>query len=108
MRECLKQAAAKEGLTRMSNELIANERFLHEGAVTEKFLDTPNEDSFADLFNTFTPQLIAFFRARSCEPALAEDLAQGTFRSPPLRGGILGLRSTRWSLGSAPLRLQLA
>jgi RNA polymerase sigma-70 factor (ECF subfamily) len=76
MRECLKQAAAKEGLTRMSNELIANERFLHEGAVTEKFLDTPNDDSFADLFNTFTPQLIAFFRARSCEPALAEDLAQ--------------------------------
>jgi RNA polymerase sigma-70 factor, ECF subfamily len=76
MRECLKQAAAKEGLTRMSNELIANERFLHEVAVTEKFLDTPNDDSFADLFNTFTPQLIAFFRARSCEPALAEDLAQ--------------------------------
>ena len=60
----------------MSNELIANERFLHEGAVTEKFLDTPNENSLPDLFNTFTPQLIAFFRARSCEPALAEDLAQ--------------------------------
>jgi len=60
----------------MSNELIANERFLHEVAMIEKFLDTPNEDSFADVFNTFTPQLIAFFRARGCEPALAEDLAQ--------------------------------
>jgi len=70
------ETTAKEGLTLMSNESIANKRFLHEGAVTEKFLDTPNEDSFADLFNTFTPQLISFFRARSCEPALAEDLVQ--------------------------------
>jgi len=60
----------------MSNEPIANERFLHEGAVTEKFLDTRNDDSFTNLFNTFTPQLIAFFRARSCQLALAEDLAQ--------------------------------
>lgn len=60
----------------MSNEPITNERLLHEGRVTERFLDCPDEDSFADLFRTFTPQLIAFFRARSCEPALAEDLAQ--------------------------------
>ncbi len=60
----------------MGNELIANERFLHEKAVTEKFLEAPNEDTFADLFNIFTPQLVAFFRARSCELALAEDLAQ--------------------------------
>src|ERR1700720_4551146 len=60
----------------MSNELIANERFLHEGAVTKRFLAVPNDDSFTNLFNTFTPQLVAFFRARSCELALAEDLAQ--------------------------------
>ena len=60
----------------MSNALIANERSLHERAVTEKFLDVPNEDSFTHLFNIFTPQLVAFFRARSCELALAEDLAQ--------------------------------
>jgi len=60
----------------MSNELIANERFPHEGAVTRKFLETPNADSFTKLFSTFTPQLIAFFRARGCELALAEDLAQ--------------------------------
>ena len=60
----------------MSNEPIANQRFLHEGAVTERFLDTPNENSFSDLFNTFTPQLVAFFRARGCDLALAEDLAQ--------------------------------
>lgn len=60
----------------MSNEPIANARLLHEGAVTERFLDAPSEDSFADLFHTFSPQLVAFFRARNCELALAEDLAQ--------------------------------
>jgi len=60
----------------MSNEPVANERFLHEGAVTEKFLDTRNDDSFTNLFNLFTPQLVAFFRARGCERDLAEDLAQ--------------------------------
>jgi len=60
----------------MSNEPVANERFLHEGAVTEKFLDTRNDDSFTNLFNVFTPQLVAFFRARGCERDLAEDLAQ--------------------------------
>jgi RNA polymerase sigma-70 factor, ECF subfamily len=60
----------------MSNQPIANERFLHEGAVTEKFLDTRNDDSFTNLFNLFTPQLVAFFRARGCERDLAEDLAQ--------------------------------
>jgi RNA polymerase sigma-70 factor (ECF subfamily) len=40
----------------------------------QRFLEMPTEDSFADLFKTLTPQLIAFFRARGCE--LAEDLAQ--------------------------------
>lgn len=60
----------------MSNEPIQNERFLREEAVTKNFLGTPNEDSFGDLFKTFTPQLVAFFRARSCDLALAEDLAQ--------------------------------
>src|SRR6267378_6052971 len=60
----------------MSNEPIANQRFFHEGAVTERFLEIPNDDSFTNLFSTFTPQLIAFFRARGCELALAEDLAQ--------------------------------
>src|SRR5258707_15562593 len=60
----------------MTNERIANKNFLGEGQVTETFLATRNEESFADLFNTFTPQLVAFFRARSCDLALAEDLAQ--------------------------------
>ena len=60
----------------MSNQPIANERLLHEAEVTQKFLDAPNEDSFSELFNIFTPQLVAFFRARNCELSLAEDLAQ--------------------------------
>jgi RNA polymerase sigma-70 factor (ECF subfamily) len=64
------------GRTSTSSEPIANERFVHERAVTENFLEAPNEDSFTDLFNIFRPQLVAFFRARSCALALAEDLAQ--------------------------------
>lgn len=60
----------------MTNDPIANERLLRETVLTERFLDTPNEDSFADLFNTFTPQLVAFFKARSCGQSLAEDLTQ--------------------------------
>jgi RNA polymerase sigma-70 factor (ECF subfamily) len=60
----------------MRIEPATNDRFLHDGMVTERFLETPSEDSFADLFNIFTPQLVAFFRARSCELFLAEDLAQ--------------------------------
>src|SRR5260370_37018327 len=60
----------------MTNQQISNERFLHEAAVTERFLKAQSEDSFTELFNIFTPRLVAFFRARSCEPSLAEDLAQ--------------------------------
>jgi RNA polymerase sigma-70 factor (ECF subfamily) len=60
----------------MGNESTVNERSLREGAVTERFLQAPNEESFAHLFKTFTPQLVAFFRARDCEFALSEDLAQ--------------------------------
>lgn len=41
----------------------------------ERFLEAPNEESFADLFRILTPQLVAFFRARGCEQT-AEDLAQ--------------------------------
>ena len=48
----------------------------HETAVTEKFLRAPDEESFTELFKTFSPQLIAFFRARNCKSTLAEDLAQ--------------------------------
>jgi RNA polymerase sigma-70 factor (ECF subfamily) len=60
----------------MTNEPVPNERALEQGAVTDQFLDDPNEHSFAALFKVFFPQLVSFFRARSRELALAEDLAQ--------------------------------
>src|ERR1700722_10050313 len=59
----------------MTIEAIANKGSVHEAAVTERFLEAPSEESFADLFKTFTPQLVAFFRSRGCQ-AVAEDLAQ--------------------------------
>jgi RNA polymerase sigma-70 factor (ECF subfamily) len=60
----------------MTNEPIPNERNLQEAAVTDQFLDDPNENSFTALFHVFAPQLVSFFRARSRDLALAEDLAQ--------------------------------
>jgi len=59
----------------MTNDAIANKSSLHEAAVTEKFLDAPDEESFGELFKAFTQQLVAFFRARGCQ-MMAEDLAQ--------------------------------
>jgi RNA polymerase sigma factor (sigma-70 family) len=60
----------------MMNPPVANDRALREGAVIETFLESPDEESFADLFRAFTPQLVAFFRSRDCELALSEDLTQ--------------------------------
>jgi RNA polymerase sigma-70 factor (ECF subfamily) len=59
----------------MTNEAIATKRLLDEGAVTERFLNGPCEESFDDLFKIFSPQLVAFFRVRGCI-LMAEDLAQ--------------------------------
>ena len=59
----------------MTIEAIPDKGSLHEADVTERFLEAPNEESFADLFRAFTPQLVAFFRARGCQ-MMAEDLAQ--------------------------------
>src|SRR5260370_35324920 len=55
---------------------ITFECSLRESEVADRFLDRLNEESFTDLFNIFTPQLLAFFRRRGHELALAEDLAQ--------------------------------
>jgi len=60
----------------MNTELIATPRSLREEALTKTFLENPTEDSFAELFKAFTSQLVAFFRARNCDLASAEDLAQ--------------------------------
>jgi RNA polymerase sigma-70 factor (ECF subfamily) len=59
----------------MTNKADPSERLMRETAVMNRFLGTPDEQSFADLFRTFTPQLVAFFRARGCT-LMAEDLAQ--------------------------------
>jgi len=58
------------------NPPMANERTLREGRVIETFLESPNEESFAAMFQDFTPQLVAFFRPCGCEFALSEDLTQ--------------------------------
>lgn len=47
-----------------------------EAALTGEFLASASEESFTAIFSLFTPQLLAFFRARGCDIALAEDLAQ--------------------------------
>src|SRR5580698_4126716 len=60
----------------MMNPPVTNDRALRESAVIEIFLESPNEESFADLFGAFTPQLVAFFRSRGCPLALSEDLTQ--------------------------------
>ena len=60
----------------MMNPPITNDRTLRESGVAERFLVSPNEESFADLFRVFTPQLVAFFRLRGCPLALSEDLTQ--------------------------------
>jgi DNA-directed RNA polymerase specialized sigma24 family protein len=60
----------------MMNPPVTNDRALREGVVIERFLESPDEESFADLFGAFTPQLVAFFRSRGCPLALSEDLTQ--------------------------------
>src|ERR1700739_804811 len=60
----------------MMNSRTAVDRPLRESAAIERFLESPDEKSFADLFRIFTPQLVAFFRSRGCGLALSEDLAQ--------------------------------
>jgi RNA polymerase sigma-70 factor (ECF subfamily) len=60
----------------MMNPPVTNDRALREGVVIERFLVSPDEESFANLFGAFTPQLVAFFRSRGCPLALSEDLTQ--------------------------------
>ena len=60
----------------MLNKSIPNARDVKENAIIAQFLDNPNQESFGALSKTFAPQLVAFFRSRSRELSLAEDLAQ--------------------------------
>jgi RNA polymerase sigma factor (sigma-70 family) len=54
---------------------IANGR-PREVAAAETFLKSPSEESFAELFLTFTPRLVSFFRSHGCGLDFSEDLSQ--------------------------------
>jgi RNA polymerase sigma-70 factor (ECF subfamily) len=42
----------------------------------DRFILNPCEESFSDLFRAFAPRLVAWYRVRGCDKALAEDLTQ--------------------------------
>jgi RNA polymerase sigma-70 factor (ECF subfamily) len=71
----------------MTNPTILNEQALYEAAVTDQFLSNATEESFSALFNVFAPQLVSFFRARSREPEVAEDLTQEVMLTVYLKAG---------------------
>ena len=60
----------------MTNSTITNDRPRREIAATEIFLESPNDESFTELFLTWTPQLVSFFRSQGCGFDLSEDLSQ--------------------------------
>jgi RNA polymerase sigma-70 factor, ECF subfamily len=62
--------------TTARGRFAANDKFLREAAVVARFLDEPCDESFTGLYELFTPRLVAFYRARNCDPGLSEDLAQ--------------------------------
>jgi RNA polymerase sigma-70 factor (ECF subfamily) len=49
---------------------------LQECEIAERFLEQADDESFNAVFRVFSPQLVAFFRRRGHEKAIAEDLAQ--------------------------------
>src|SRR5712671_1211165 len=60
----------------MINSTIVSDRPRREAAATETFLESPNEESFTELFLALTPQLVSFFRWHGCGMELSEDLSQ--------------------------------
>jgi RNA polymerase sigma-70 factor (ECF subfamily) len=60
----------------MLEQTIAIEKLLQECEVTQRFLESPGEDTFSPVFRTYTPQLTSFYRRRGCSSALSEDLSQ--------------------------------
>jgi RNA polymerase sigma-70 factor (ECF subfamily) len=47
-----------------------------EQGVIDDYLQSPGEDTFRRLFVTLAPRVLAFYRARGCDPQMAQDLAQ--------------------------------
>jgi RNA polymerase sigma factor (sigma-70 family) len=60
----------------MINSKIGDDRPRREVRATENFLESPNDESFTELFLMFTPQLLSFFRSHGCGRELSEDLSQ--------------------------------
>jgi RNA polymerase sigma-70 factor, ECF subfamily len=54
----------------------ANDQSRREVAAMETFLESPNDESFTELFLTLTPQLVSFFRSHGCRRDSSEDLSQ--------------------------------
>src|ERR1700690_3665282 len=61
----------------------ANDKFLREAAVTARFLDEQSDESLTGVSKLFSPRLVAFCRARNCDPGLSEDLAQQVMLTVP-------------------------
>ena len=59
----------------MTNVAPTKGRSRQDREVIDRFFDTPSEQSFEELFDVFTPQIVAFLRSRRCDFSLAEDLA---------------------------------
>ena len=47
-----------------------------EQEAVDRFLSSPDEESFRALFRSVAPRVICYFRARGCQHELAEDLTQ--------------------------------
>ena len=60
----------------MTNSKAAYDPPRRELRVTDNFLESPNDESFTEVFLMFTPQLVSFFRSHGCGPDLSEDLSQ--------------------------------
>jgi RNA polymerase sigma factor (sigma-70 family) len=73
-RDCLFEGMNCE--TPASGRFAVNDKVLREAAAIARFLDEPGNESFAGLYELFTPQLVAFYRSRNCDSGLSEDLAQ--------------------------------
>jgi len=62
--------------TPAQDRFAANDKNLRDAAAVGRFLDEPDDESFTRLYELFTPRLVAFYRARNCDPGVSEDLAQ--------------------------------
>ena len=76
----------------MTTETNVSEGFHRESGLMNRFLDTQDEASFASVFASFTPRLVAFFRARGCG-VVAEDLAQEVMLTVYRKAGQVRVRA---------------